>query len=36
MYFVYVLQSLRDGKRYVGFTTNLEQMLLEHNRRSKL
>ncbi|MBI4132908.1 MAG: GIY-YIG nuclease family protein [Candidatus Sungbacteria bacterium] len=32
MYFVYVLQSLRDGNKYVGFTTNLEQRLSEHNR----
>ncbi|MBI4132774.1 MAG: GIY-YIG nuclease family protein [Candidatus Sungbacteria bacterium] len=36
MYFVYVLQSQRDSKRYVGFTNNLGKRLLELNHRSKL
>lgn len=31
IYFVYVLESLRDGKRYVGFTVNLKKRLTEHN-----
>jgi putative endonuclease len=32
MFFVYVLKSLRDGKRYVGLTRNLEQRVKQHNR----
>ena len=36
MWTVYVLQSLRSGKYYVGMTTNLDQRLREHNAgRSK-
>ena len=30
MYFVYVLQSLKDKKFYIGFTENLERRLAEH------
>lgn len=31
MYHVYVLQSLKDGNLYVGFTTDLENRLKQHN-----
>ncbi len=31
MYFVYVLRSLRTGRNYVGFATNLVQRLGQHN-----
>jgi len=31
MFFVYVLQSLRDRKTYVGYTYELEQRLQKHN-----
>lgn len=31
MYYNYVLQSKKDGKRYIGFTNNLEKRLKEHN-----
>ena len=31
MFFVYVLQSQRSGKRYVGQTADLERRLKEHN-----
>jgi len=31
MYFVYLLQSLRDKRRYIGQTSNLERRLIEHN-----
>jgi putative endonuclease len=31
MYFVYILQSLKDLKTYVGFTDNLERRFKEHN-----
>jgi putative endonuclease len=34
MYYVYVLVSLRDGKRYVGMTENLERRFAEHCRGS--
>jgi putative endonuclease len=32
-YFVYVLRSEKDGKRYIGFTSNLERRINEHNSR---
>lgn len=32
MYYVYVLQSLKDKEFYTGFTTDLEKRLEEHNR----
>ena len=28
---VYVLRSLRDGKRYIGMTENIQRRLNEHN-----
>ena len=31
-YTVYVLRSIRDGKRYVGFTNNLNRRIQEHNK----
>ena len=31
MYYVYVLQSLRDGKFYKGITANLKKRIKEHN-----
>ena len=30
LYCVYVLLSLKDGKFYIGFTTNLKQRLTDH------
>ncbi|MEK7519970.1 MAG: GIY-YIG nuclease family protein [Patescibacteria group bacterium] len=32
MYIVYILQSLNNGKTYTGFTKNMVQRLLEHNK----
>ena len=32
MYFVYVLQSIKDNKKYVGFTKDLENRVNQHNR----
>jgi len=32
MYKVYILQSIKDGKYYIGCTRNLERRFLEHNR----
>ena len=32
--FVYVLRSLKDGKRYVGMTDNIVRRLEEHNKGS--
>ncbi|MBT4384858.1 GIY-YIG nuclease family protein [Candidatus Peregrinibacteria bacterium] len=32
MYTVYVLESLKDQKRYVGMTSNLDRRLKEHYR----
>jgi putative endonuclease len=31
MFFVYVLLSEKDNKRYIGYTNNLERRLSEHN-----
>lgn len=31
MYFVYILKSLRDGKYYVGLTSNLKKRLNDHS-----
>jgi len=31
MFYVYVLKSLKDNKRYIGFTENLQRRLFEHN-----
>ena len=31
MYFVYVLQSLKDYKLYVGYTVNLDLRMKAHN-----
>ena len=36
MFFVYVLQSLKDKKCYIGHTDNLERRLEEHNRGKSL
>ena len=30
-WYVYVLRSLKDGKHYIGYTSNLERRLKEHN-----
>ena len=31
MYYVYILQSLKDTKLYVGYTADLKNRLKEHN-----
>ena len=31
-YYVYVLQSGKDEKFYIGFTSNLEQRITDHKR----
>ena len=30
-YYVYIIQSLKDKKYYIGFTSNIERRLQEHN-----
>ncbi len=35
MYYVYILQSLKDKKFYTGITINVERRLNEHNRGKK-
>lgn len=34
MFYVYILRSEKDGKRYIGFTANLERRFLEHQTGS--
>ncbi|MBK6912191.1 MAG: GIY-YIG nuclease family protein [Ignavibacteriales bacterium] len=31
MYFVYILQSLKDNKRYIGSTNEIQRRVEEHN-----
>ncbi|MBI2591011.1 MAG: GIY-YIG nuclease family protein [Candidatus Blackburnbacteria bacterium] len=31
MYFVYILQSLKDNKTYIGYTDNFERRFEQHN-----
>ena len=31
MYYVYVIQSLKNGRNYTGSTDNLKRRILEHN-----
>ena len=31
-HYMYVLESLKDGERYVGYTNNLRKRLEEHNK----
>ncbi len=31
MYFVYILKSKRTGRYYIGYTSNLQRRLREHN-----
>ncbi len=31
MFTVYILKSLKDSKRYIGFTSNLTRRIDEHN-----
>ena len=35
MYYVYVLQSLKDNEFYTGFTDNLERRIKEHNNKEE-
>lgn len=32
-FYTYVLESLKDGKRYIGYTNNLKKRIKEHNER---
>jgi len=31
MFYVYVLRSLKDGKKYIGYSSDLKKRLAEHN-----
>ena len=30
-HYTYILESIADGKRYIGYTSNLKKRLVEHN-----
>ena len=32
MWYVYVLKSLKDGRHYIGSTSDLDKRVLRHNR----
>jgi len=32
MYYVYILQSLKDNRTYVGFCRNIAKRIKEHNK----
>ncbi|PIZ61483.1 excinuclease ABC subunit C, partial [Candidatus Shapirobacteria bacterium CG_4_10_14_0_2_um_filter_40_12] len=32
MYYVYVLQSLKDKKLYTGYSSDLKRRIIEHNQ----
>ncbi len=34
MYYTYILQSIKNGRRYTGYTKDLRKRFIEHNRRS--
>lgn len=36
MYYVYVIQSLKDRKFYTGFTNNIKRRLKEHNWKTEI
>jgi putative endonuclease len=31
-FYVYALESMKDGKRYIGYTNNLKKRIEEHNK----
>lgn len=33
MYYVYILQSQKDTSLYIGYTPDLKQRLIKHNKR---
>ncbi|MBU4210426.1 GIY-YIG nuclease family protein [Patescibacteria group bacterium] len=33
MWFTYVLKSLKNGRLYVGFTSDIKRRLIEHNKK---
>jgi len=33
-YYVYVMESLKDGEFYIGYTTNLTERLKQHNAKT--
>ena len=34
MYYVYILQSIKDGRTYIGYTNDLSERLKRHNAGS--
>ena len=36
MYHVYVIEAENNGKRYIGYTTDLKQRLADHNRHKNI
>jgi len=36
MHYIYVLQSIKNGSLYIGYTTDIKRRILEHNRQENL
>jgi len=36
MFYIYILQSLKNGSWYIGYTTDLKKRLSEHNNGKSL
>jgi len=32
MYYVYILESLKNGSKYIGYSTDLKERLKQHNK----
>jgi putative endonuclease len=35
-FYVYVLESIKNGERYIGYTNNIKRRLEEHKKRQSL